>query len=646
MVGGHRGGRHRLVAGIVAGASIVASTGGPTIASLDVSPAGVVAAAPSAGATSTSRLVALDPVRLADTREVACGCDRVDDHTIRVDVAGAVDAAVASPAEIAATVVTLTAPPTAAHGFVTVSPGASARPLVSTLNTRPDRVVANSAIVALGDDGTIDVYRHDVGDVVVDLHAVFVHAEHATTGRFVSMPPTRIADTRTPESPSGALPAQGELRLPLPAGVPRDASALVLNVTSVDAPAPGHLSIRPADDRATDTSALNVDGTGAAVAASVIAPVDADGFVIESYSGGHVVVDAAGWFTGPGATDTDIGLFVPVTPERLVDTRESTGRLYAGGAIELPAPADGAAVAVNITAVDADAAGFVTAFAAGTAPPPTSSVNPSFWGHTVANFAIVGASDRGLAFSSLRGTDLVVDAAGWFTGTPSDAIEPPPANVPRPPRTLVVGDSTLVAVSLFPESFAAFRGIDLVYDAMSCRRLWRPSCNSNVTGVTPNTAVEAILTTPGVLDIVVVKTGYNDWFDDLRPDVDAIVRAARSKGAHTVLWLTYNELRHSARGAAAMRENNRQLPEIITRVAYPDVLIADWATYSRDRPDWFWDGIHMSRQGSFALADYVSRWVAALEHRPCPAPWIPGGPVLDPCVPPEWIGPVPAPELL
>jgi hypothetical protein len=586
--------------------------------------------------------VALEPARLTDTRQPDCGCVPVDPRTVRVDVAGALDAV----DDAVAAVVTVTAPPTGAHGFVSAYPGGSERPLVSMLNTRPDRVVANSTVVPLAPDGTIDVFRHDGGDVVVDLHAVFVRAEQASAGRFVAMPPTRIVDTRTSTPPTGALPSRGEARVPLPTGVPADATALVLNITSVGAPAPGHLSVRPSGGAATDTSVLNVDGTGAAVAASVIAPVDAGGFTVSSYSGGHVVVDVAGWFTGPSAPTTADGLFVPFAPRRLLDTRELADRVYAGGTIEVAAPAPGAAVALNVTAVDADAAGFVTAYAAGTTPPPTSSVNPSFWNHTVANFAIVGASARGLAFSSLRGTDLVVDATGWFTGAPAAATTPPRPNEHRAPRVLVVGDSTLVALSLFPDAFGAFRGVDVVVDAMSCRRLRRPSCNSNVTGVTPNTAVEAILTTPGELDVVVVKTGYNDWFDDLRPDVDAVVRAARSKGAHTVLWQTYNELRRSPRGAEAMRENNRQLPQIITGRAYPDVLIADWAGYSAGRDDWFWDGIHMTREGSFAQADYISRWVAAIEHRACPAPWSPGGPVVDPCVPPEWIGSVTAPELL
>ena len=37
---------------------------------------------------ATSRFEAVAPIRLADTRRATCGCTRIDEHTIRVVVAG------------------------------------------------------------------------------------------------------------------------------------------------------------------------------------------------------------------------------------------------------------------------------------------------------------------------------------------------------------------------------------------------------------------------------------------------------------------------------------------------------------------------------------------------------------------------------
>ena len=49
---------------------------------------------------------------------------------------------------------------TASPGFVTLYPGGTARPLASALNTRPDRAVANSAIIAARRRRTIELYEN------------------------------------------------------------------------------------------------------------------------------------------------------------------------------------------------------------------------------------------------------------------------------------------------------------------------------------------------------------------------------------------------------------------------------------------------------------------------------------------------------
>ena len=195
-------------------------------------------------------------------------------------------------------------------------------------------------------------------------------------------------------------------------------------------------------------------------------------------------------------------------------------------------------------------------------------------------------------------------------------------------------------------SSSALIGFDAVIDAQSCRRLFRPSCRSDTTGLVPSTAFEAILGTPGPLDIVVVKAGYNDWFSDFPTEFDAVVQAARAKGAHTIIWLTYNEDVTRTRARQAYRENNVDLRHLAALPQYGDVLLADWLAYSTPRPDWFHDGTHMDREGTYAQADYISRWIAAVEHRPCPRPWTVGGPILDPCPIPDAVGPVPQAQAL
>lgn len=578
-----------------------------------------LAAEPVHGATpGSATFVPVGPLRLADTRRANCDCTRVDGKTTVIDVT----TRPAVPDDAIAVAVTVTAIPTEGPGHVTTYPAGTTLPNTSTLNTRPDRVVSNSAIVRLGAGGRLSVFNLLGGDVIVDLTGVFVPVQASRAGRFMPMTPSRIVDTRTRVAPSGPLPPRGQLHVPLPAGVPSDASALVINVTSVLELGPGHLSARPSRAARRETSFLNVDGSGTAVAAAIIVPVDSGGLVIDSHQGGHLVVDVLGWFTGPSAPESSDGLFVPFGPHRALDTRRQPGRVYAGGTVEVASPIAGAAaLATNVTVVQPDRRGHVTAFPARVAPPTTSTINPTHWNHTVANFAITTTSTAGAAYRSFAGTDLVVDVVGWFTGTPRATTTGRAPNVPSRSRVLLVGDSTLAAMDLFNDSKRALVGFDWVVDAKSCRRLMRPSCLSAVTGVIPNTAVEAIRTTPGRVDIVVMKTGYNDWFSDFPAEFHAVVDAARRKGAHTVLWLTYNvDVRpNRPQARLAYTENNADLRRLVTLPQYPDVLLGDWLAYSRPRQmEWFWDGTHMTREGSWAQAEYVSRWIAAIEHRPCP----------------------------
>jgi hypothetical protein len=631
--GSHRGRRRAsaTVAGAIVAALIVAGvTAGATDSPVSAAATGV-----------TSAYVPVGPLRLADTRLTPCGCSDPTASTITVDIAGhpgIPDGAVAAS-------VVVTATPVASPGFVTVHPSGVVRPLASTLNTRTDRVVANSTIVQLGTDGALALYRHTPGDLIVDVTGVFVEATTARAGRFVPVTSRRIADTRDGVGgTTGPIGPDGDLAVPLPDGVPADATALAVTVTGVGDEAPGFVASRRTGDPVRSTSFLNVNGNGGAVAATAILPVSASGLTLRSHHRGHLVVDLLGWFTGPSAPDSTDGLFVPMTPQRLLDTRATGPRAWPGGTVEVdPAIADAAALVTNVTATAADRAGFITAYPARTPRPGVSTVNPAMHDHTLANLAITTPSNAGLAYFASSGADVIVDVTGRFTGTGVTATEPPAANAPGRSRVFMVGDSTLAAVPLYWRSQSAFIGFDGIVDAASCRRLSRPSCLSNVTGIIPNTAVEAILGTPGTIDILVVKAGYNDWFSDFPAEFDAVVRAGRAKGAHTIVWMNFTEEGvNRPRARQAYLENNIDLHWLVTLPQYSDVLLADWRAYVRSAPaNWTYDGTHLTEFGSWLATDYISRWIAAVEHRPCPAPWGPGGPVFTPCPKPELIGAVP-----
>ena len=126
--------------------------------------------------------------------------------------------------------------------------------------------------------------------------------------------------------------------------------------------------------------------------------------------------------------------FVGSPPTRLLDTRpghatadsqmSGGGALGAATTLRLPivgragVPASGAtAVAVNITATEATADTYLTAYPTGAQRPNASNLNPTT-GATVANLAIVAlGTDGSITLYNHSGrVHLVVDIAGWYTG--------------------------------------------------------------------------------------------------------------------------------------------------------------------------------------------------------------------------------------
>jgi len=151
----------------------------------------------------------------------------------------------------------------------------------------------------------------------------------------------------------------------------------------------------------------------------------------------HVIVDVAGYFTGPSdALGTD-GLFVPNAPYRTLDTRQVSkyGRMYAGWVAEFDysGRTQSQAVVVNLTTTETRGAGFFTGYPARTARPNTSNLNATYSFQTIANHAILRASTAGVAVYTQTGGQLIVDVAGYFLGTPTAVTADPPINVVPPP---------------------------------------------------------------------------------------------------------------------------------------------------------------------------------------------------------------------
>jgi len=324
-----------------------------------------------------------------------------------------------------------------------VFPGNQALPNTSNVNVeRRDQTVANLVTVQLG-QAYVNVYASVGTHLVVDVFGYFTPSGDTRAGRFVAFGPERVIDTRHGGDPAYVQPGQTKV-VPLPAAVPKDATAVVVNITITDGWA-GYWTAYAAGATRPSTSNVNIDVPGRIVPNQAVVPVSPDGIAVFSEAGGHLLVDLAGWYTGDSAPSSGDGLFVPITPQRLLDTRTGPDPLGQGISLfhdwSLEMPIDGragigynvSALALNVTATNSFAPGYVTTWPAVQFRPETSSLNLNRGGQTVAGHVVIRAGAPGGGFYSYGGTDLIADVFGWYTGQAAPRVTYEPGNkMPAP----------------------------------------------------------------------------------------------------------------------------------------------------------------------------------------------------------------------
>jgi hypothetical protein len=397
---------------------------------LDIAAAGAAAAA--AGLDTAGGFISLTPARLLDTR----------------DGTGAVAGAVASTGSVAVKVtgqcgiptsgvsavvlnVTVTGP--TRDGYLTAYASGTARPNASNLNFVAGQTVPNLVVAPVGADGRVALYNGAPGTVhiVGDIAGYFIGGSVTAAGAFGTVTPARVLDTRFGTGSAAApIPFGGTVSVDVTGqgGVPASGvSAVVLTVTVTDPAAGGFITAYASGTTRPNVSNLNFVA-GQTVPNLVFAPVGADGRVT-LYNGApgtvQLIADIAGYIRG--GTVTEPGAYGPVAPSRLLDTRTGTGAaagaVPATGTITLDVtgvggvPATGvSAVVLNVTVTGPAAAGFITAYAAGSKRPLASNLN-FVAGQTVPNLVVAPVSAGGniVLYNGAPGSvHLVADIAGYF----------------------------------------------------------------------------------------------------------------------------------------------------------------------------------------------------------------------------------------
>ncbi len=336
-------------------------------------------------------------------RVVTSAANRLPEGTvtpIRVAGVGGV------PAGAAAVAVNLTVTNPRAASYLTAFPCGGSPPLASNLNHRADQTVAAAAIVPVGADGSICVFTSSATHLIVDLTGWFP----ADSG-FAATIPTRLADTRD----AGTRQRAG---IPLPVTVPTVGgsipSAVALNVTAVDAPAAGFVTVAACGVPPGTTSNVNYQPLDPVPNLVVVAP-DASGQVcVTASTDAHLIVDLFGSFA-PGAA------VEPLTPRRVVDSRSTGTRAGAGGVtvVDLRAtgvvPPGASGALLNLTATGPASVGFLTAYPCAEGLPTASNLN-TYPDRDTANLTIVRPDADGRVCVYTSGpSDVIVDLLGYTT---------------------------------------------------------------------------------------------------------------------------------------------------------------------------------------------------------------------------------------
>ncbi|WP_431679727.1 PKD domain-containing protein [Kitasatospora sp. KL5] len=306
-----------------------------------------------------------------------------------------------------AVVLNVTATNATADTYLTLFPSGQDRPTASNLNVKAGQTVANLVTVPVGSNGMVELFNFSGRtDVVVDF--VGYYQPNAGQG-FTATGPARLSDAPMAAGATSTLKVVGK------AGVPADATAVVVNLTADKPTANGYLTAYPHGINRPTVSSLNFRA-GQTIANQAIVPVGVDGSIdLYNFTGNtRVVVDVFGYYS-PGSK----GLFTPAAPVRLTDTRYDNTKqpLGPGAQLNLPVagthgvPADATAAVLNAVLQPR-----LTVWPDLTTRPNTSNLNLAP-GVTTPNHVTtpLGTNGRANIYNFSGNTHVVADLAGWFT---------------------------------------------------------------------------------------------------------------------------------------------------------------------------------------------------------------------------------------
>jgi len=253
-----------------------------------------------------SSLTSLLPARLLDSRVPGTTVDgqgsaigvRPAGSVTEVQVAGRASI----PGDASAAVLNVTVTEPQGPGYVTVYPCGSEPPTASNLNYVKGQSIPNAVVSKIGVDGKVCVFTQAATHLIVDVNGFF-----PVVSSLEPLLPARLLESRIPGTtvdgqsqgiglrPAGSVTV---VQVAGRAGVPVDASAVVLNVTVTEAAGAGYATVYPCGGDPPTASNLNY-GSGTTIANAAITKLSGDGTIcIFTQQATHLLADVTAYFTG------------------------------------------------------------------------------------------------------------------------------------------------------------------------------------------------------------------------------------------------------------------------------------------------------------------------------------------------------------
>jgi len=223
---------------------------------------------------------------------------------------------------------------------------------------------------------------------------------------------------------------QAGWRTSVPLLGPAGATSALVNITLTGASEAGYVTAESCDGNVTGERSWSNGNVavGTTVANLAVVPLDGLGrFCLYNSTAMHMIVDAQGFFMPSRLAGNGAAMFTPLSPTRVLDTRNSGGKVVAlseNGVVVAHAPAGSVAMLSNITVTGTVGAGYLTADSCENLQPGEQTRSNINFGNddTVANLAVVPmglVGDKpGFCTLTNAGLNQVIDVQGVFAPSP------------------------------------------------------------------------------------------------------------------------------------------------------------------------------------------------------------------------------------